>query len=186
MEDLEEKEQDRLGTEWALVVAAREALNIALRHEQPPTYKQAIHFGAVIAPSVLAPEHRILRGIKESEEAQLYAERAAAESVATGRPITRLEYIEREIAKLEKEIDALPDARLMKGRLDILKRVRLEIKPKEYSENQLILRDAVKVARTLPISGEGTEYREYQVDNGASCASACCIQTRQSTRLAPI
>jgi hypothetical protein len=146
-----------------LVVAAREALNIALRREQPATYRQAINFGAAIAPSVLAPDRRVLRGVKESEEARYYAELAIAESAATGRPITRLEYIEREIVKLEKGIDALPDASLtlMKSRLAVLKRVRQEIKPKEYTENQLIIRDALKVERKLPVSGEGTEYKEY-------------------------
>ncbi len=166
MEDLEEKERDRLGTEWALVVASRELLNIALRREQPATYRQAINFGADIAPSVLAPDRRVLRGVKESEEARYYAELAAAESASTGMPITRLEYIEREIAKLEKGIDALPDdaSKLMKSRLATLKRVRQEIRPKNYTENQLIVRDALKVERKLPVSGEGTEYKEYQVD----------------------
>ena len=166
MEDLEEKERDRLGTEWALVNAARELLNITLRREQPTTYRQAINFGAAIAPSVLAPDKRILRGVKESEEARYYAEMAIAESAATGRPISRLEYIEQEIAKFEKGISALPDESLtlMKGKLAILKRVRQEVKPKEYTENQLIIRDALKTQRKLPVSGEGTEYKEYQVD----------------------
>ena len=67
MEDLEEKERNRLGTEWAVVVAAREVLNIALRREEPTSYRQAINFGGAIAPSVLVPDKRILRGVRESE-----------------------------------------------------------------------------------------------------------------------
>jgi hypothetical protein len=142
-------------------MAARGVLDIALRREQPATYRQAINFGAAIAPSVLGRERRVLAGVKESEDARYYEELAAAESAANQIPITRLEYIEREIAKLEKGINALPDVTLMKSKLEALKRVRQEIKPKKYTENQLIMRDAIKVDRTLPITAEGTEHKEY-------------------------
>ena len=88
---------------------------------------------------------------------------AAAESIAGGSQISRLEYIEREIAVLEHGTKLLDDAPLMESKLEVLKRVRQEIKPKKFTENQLIIRDATKVNRTLPISGEGTEYKQYHV-----------------------
>jgi hypothetical protein len=165
MEDLDEQERGRLDTEWAVVVAAREVLNIALRREEPTTYRQAIKFGAAIAPSILAPGKRLLRGAPESELARYFAEMAAAESASTGKDVTRLEYVEREIAKLEQGIVALPDVKLMKSRLKTLKNVRQEIRPKENTENRLIIRDALKVKRNLIVSDEGADYREYDAGN---------------------
>ena len=79
---------------------------------------------------------------------------------------SRLEYIEREIAVLEHRTKLLDDAPLMESKLEVLKRVRQEIKPKKFTENQLTIRDATKVNRTLPISGEGTEYKQYHVGGG--------------------
>ena len=172
MEDLEEKERNRLGTEWAVVVAAREVLNIALRREEPTSYRQAINFGGAIAPSVLAPDKRILRRARESELASYYAELAAAESASTGITITRLEYIEKEIAKLEQGINALP-MKLMKSRLKTLRHLRQEIRPKEYTENKLIIRDALKVKRNLIVSGDGADYKEY--DAGDDRVLRICV-----------
>lgn len=167
MAELSEVERSRLDAEWALVSATREALNIALRREQSVTYRQALNVGEAIAPSVLAKDRRLLRGIKESEEARYYEETARAESAATGREINRMEVLERDIAKMERDIKAVdPDSvTLMKGRLEKLKKVRQELKPKTYTENQLIIRDAMKVDRWLPVSGEGTDYKEYLIDN---------------------
>ncbi len=48
MDDLTEIEQARLDTEWTLVVASREVLNIALRRDEPTTYRQAINWGRVL------------------------------------------------------------------------------------------------------------------------------------------
>jgi hypothetical protein len=165
MDDLTEIERARLDTEWALVVASREVLNIALRRDDPTTYRQALNFGAAIAPSVLAYERRVLHGIRESEQARFYAEMADAETKETGNVVTRLEIIEREIEDYEGKINALPNVNLMKRKLAKLELVRQEVKPKKYTENQLILRDAIKVERLLPVTKEGAEYREFQLDS---------------------
>lgn len=162
LDELTEKQKDRLAAEWLLVVALREGLDIALQQDQPVTYRQAVNFGEKVAPTVLGKENRILLGVRESNDARLYEQLATAESARTGLNISRLEYIDREIAKLSAGIAGSgTELSLAEGQLESLRRVRAEIIPKEYTENRLIVRDAYSVERRLPISQKGEDYKEY-------------------------
>jgi hypothetical protein len=137
----------------------------ALRRETATTYRQAINFGEVVAPSLLAKENRILLGARESKDARLYAELALAESARTGVPTTREEFIRRRIAQLREGIETSQlELGLAELELERLQRVLLEITPKKYTENRLIMRDAKDVERQLPVSGNGQDYKEYQLD----------------------
>ena len=61
----------------------------------------------------------------------------------------------------------------MKSRLKTLRHLRQEIRPKEYTENKLIIRDALKVKRNLIVSGDGADYKEY--DAGDDRVLRICV-----------
>jgi hypothetical protein len=164
MREEDEEKRSRLDAEWAFLNATREMMNIARRKPDLTTYNQAIHFGSAIAPSILGEDKRLIHGLKESNEARLFREKALAETTIKGRYVTALEVAEAEIRELNSQVTAVPDAELLQGRLEILKKVRQELKPKRVTENQIIFRDAIKTNRHLPITGVGTDSVEYSVD----------------------
>ena len=59
----------------------------------------------------------------------------------------------------------LKNKELLARRVGILKKIRQELKPKKLTENQAIFRTVLKTHRKLPISGEGNDYIEYQIDD---------------------
>jgi hypothetical protein len=155
--ELDEQQRARLDAEWAFLNATREMMNIARRKPASTTYNQGIYVGAVIAPSIMAPERRLLHGIKESNEAKLSRQKALADTAIRGRLVTGLDVLEEEMAELTSQVTAVPEAEMLQNRLTIVQRVYQELKPKKVSENQIIFRDAVKINRRLPITGMGTD-----------------------------
>jgi len=74
------------------------------------------------------------------------------------------ELLVEDIAELTRQTNVVSDVDLLENRLAVLEKVRLELKPRKFTENQVIFRDASKVERHLPITGQSTEYLEYAVD----------------------
>lgn len=162
--ELNEDQRARLDAEWAFINATREGMNIARRKPDQTTYNQAIHLGEVIAPGLMDPHRRLIPGDRESQEAKFFREQAVAESGVRGHVVTALEMCEEAIEKLERQTGIAPEAESLQNRLDLYIKVRQELKPKRYTENQIIFRDAIKTNHYLPISKDGTEYTEYIVD----------------------
>src|SRR5262249_3964762 len=142
--ELNEDQRARLDAEWAFLNATREMMNIARRKLDATTYKQAIRFGAAIAPGVLGEERRVIQGLKESVEAQTFRLKALAETRLQGRMVSPLELINKDIDELKSQTEVMPDAELLLSRLTILQKVRQEVTPKRVTENQMIFRDAIK------------------------------------------
>jgi hypothetical protein len=183
--ELDEQQRARLDAEWAFLNATREMMNIARRKPDSTTYNQAIYFGVAIAPSIMGPERRLLHGIKESNEAKLFREKALAETELRQRFVTGHDVLEEEIAALTSQVSAVPDAEMLQNRLAILKKVLQELKPKKVSENQIIFRDAVKTNRHLPITGMGTDTVPLRTPlrKLPRCKRAYCSQAKRGLRL---
>ena len=161
---MEENERLRLNTEWATTNALREIINIARRGDIQATYRHAIALGEDLLPELFDPHKRILEPAAESDNARYYRQKAAAETTRTGRHTTPLELIDEDIRELKAQVDVEPDADLLKSKLETLEKVRSEIKPKKYTENQLIFGDAFHSGFNLPMTGDGKGYREYRID----------------------
>ena len=161
---LEEWQRDRLNTEWILANAFREIINIAGRKPEKATFRQALRLAEKMAPGVFSPNKRILHGVMESVEARRYREKAEAESNLSAKHVSTFDYVNQEIQKITRQIEANPDGGLLRGELETLLRVREEVRPKKYTESPLIWRDAACSEMDLPVSGQGKGYTEFHVD----------------------
>ena len=161
---MEENDRLRLNTEWAITNALREIIYIARRGDIQATYRQALAFGEDLLPVLFDPHKRILEPATESDNARYYRQKAAAETTRTGKHTTPLELIDEDIKELIGQVEAEPDADLLKSKLETLEKVRAEIKPKKHTENQLIFGDAFHSGSNLPMTGEGKGYRDYRLD----------------------
>src|SRR4051794_39658449 len=133
--DLDEDQRARLDAEWAFLNATREMMNIARRKPDGTTYNQATHLGEAIAPGVMDPNKRLILGLKDSNEARYYRQKALAESELQGRYVSPLEVIEKDIKELTSQASVAPDAEALHSRLTLLKKIRQELKPKKITEH---------------------------------------------------
>jgi hypothetical protein len=162
--DLSENERSRLDVEWMTTSALRDGMAQATGRVEDSTYKQAFALGRQVAPEMYLSVNRILGDPAESQAAQEIRLQARAQSAVDGKTVTPLEYIESEIRKIERQIDALDDEqddRLLKNILQRHQDVRQELQPRENREVKLILGDAVQTGKGLPESGEGDGYKDY-------------------------
>jgi hypothetical protein len=165
--DLSEAQRDRLDVEWMTTSALRDGMVTAHGKPEEVTYKQAFALGRQVAPEMFLSVDRILDNPKESQAAQEIRQRARAQSILDNRTVTAVEYIENEIAKVRRQIQAIDDdddRNLLEGTLNRYENILQEIKPREYRETPLIFGDAIQTGRGLPQSGEGQGYKDYQLN----------------------
>jgi hypothetical protein len=160
--DLDDYQRARLDVEWAFLNATREGMNIFRRKPNGTTYKQAMRVGIQIAPELLSEERRIIAEPDESIEARTYRHKAVGETEIRNRIVFPTELVDEDIEELEKQ-HAANNSELLESRLTMLQRVRQELRPKKFTEHQIIMRDAVKLERYLPFTGESTDHIEYEV-----------------------
>jgi hypothetical protein len=159
--ELSEDQRARLDVEWMTTGALRDALVIAHGRPEEITYKQVFALSAQVAPELYLSVDRILDNPKESIGVQEIRQRASAQSALEGKHITPFEYLDVEILKIRRQIDAHPDPHLLENVLARYDTYRQEIRPREYRETALIIGDAVHTGRGLPGSGEGRGYNDY-------------------------
>ncbi|WP_169979958.1 hypothetical protein [Tautonia rosea] len=162
--ELSEDERLRLDVEWMTTNALREGMLFAHRYQDHITYKQSFALGLQVAPEIFSPARRILDNPPESQPAQEYRQRAAAQSKVEGRHIPPHEYVEREIRRTKEQFEADPDAHLLESILERLEAVKQELLPREHTETSLIFGDAINTRMELPFSGEGKGYKDYRLD----------------------
>lgn len=164
-DDSERTTHERLDVEWAILIAIREMLGVALKGKSTPTYEQALEFAKNISPSLFDSESTAL-GKREREIVKEYQQRAEAASLLKSKDVTPVEIVEHEISEFREMARTPGDRDLIQKRLQTLDNIRALLKPKKYSENQLILRDLFKVKRDLPAPPiEKDTYREFRLDN---------------------
>src|SRR5437899_2107599 len=107
--DLSENERSRLDVEWMTTSALRDGMAQATGRVEESTYKQTFTLGRQVAPEMYLSVNRILGDPAESQAAQEIRLQARAQSAVDGKTVTPQEYIESEIRKIERQIDALDD-----------------------------------------------------------------------------
>lgn len=153
----------RLNTEWSVLIALREVVGIALKGEVQPTYSQVLALAQKLFPQLFNPKESLLIRQRESDITREYRQQAEAEAELQKKPITPLELVEADIQKFENLVNTRVETDKLRVRLSKLHLARQELKQTEYSEQQLILRDALRTDREYPISGTGKDYREFQL-----------------------
>ena len=155
----------RLNTEWSFVVALREIAGIALKGEIQPTYAQSIALARALFPKLFNPDESLLIRQQESEITREYRQLAKAESSLQKKAIAPLELVKSDIAKYEKLVKTSVETDKLRQRLTKLQLAKHELQQTEYTEQQLILRDAIRTHSEYPISGSGKDYREFKLPN---------------------
>lgn len=162
--DTTERDQDHLNTDWAMANAFRELIKIARRGSIEATFRQAIALGEELLPDHFSPEKRMLHGVRETPNARYIRQLAEAQSVREGRSVPPVEVAERLISQERGNALLNPEGELIQTRLNNLQLTLEELKPKKTTEHQVIFRDVFRVVRDLPITREGKNSKQYQLD----------------------
>ena len=165
MDVLGEIDRARFDTEWSILNALRELSHIALRGDDPPTYRRVLHLAELLIPGIFSHEKRIIDKAPESIEAKGYREKALAETRRQGTQVTALELVEKDIKELQLQVYAVPEGTVIKSKLNTALLVRQEIKATRHSEGELIFRDAIATGINFDVSGSGQKYMEYKLDD---------------------
>ncbi len=154
----------RLDVEWTTLSALREMLGIALKGTQTPTYRQALDLGKVVAPSLFDSESSLLGKGVEPALVEQYREKADGLSQIEGHVVNPLDLLEKDI-ELNKRIIRTEGTRdQVRKQLSALERARPYFLPREYTENQLIIRDVHKAERPFPSPPiDGDTYRDFEL-----------------------
>jgi len=164
---LNPKDRARLNTEWSVLNALRELAHIALRTDDPPTYRRVLRLGEALLPGVFSVDERIIDRAPESKEARYWREMSVAETKRLGSPITATYLISEEIKRLEEAIKNNPESTIARSKLHTAMLVKVELTPTSHSENQLIFRDALATGLDLgdPSPKSFGRYKEYKLAN---------------------
>ncbi len=121
--------------------------------------------GQALLPELFDPERSLLFRQQESATARRYRQLADAESIERGERVTALELVEKEIERYQRLIQTSREHDELTRELNMLRRARGELQPRPHTEQQLILRDALRTYQDVPISGAGRDYREFALSN---------------------
>lgn len=158
----------RLNREWELLNAVREGIYLVSQSKQPPKYVVALAYAKQLAPALFDNENSQLFITDESNGAKHYRQLAYSESRIQGEYVSANELVERDIDRYDQLVRAAETTQrdeLVKQRAR-LHRIREELEQQSYTESQLMWKDRGTFDRTLPISGDGRGYREYDLSNG--------------------
>jgi hypothetical protein len=158
--------QARLEAEWTTLYAIRSTLGIAWSGSAVPTYADAQWLGEKLWPQVLAPENSLLHRDRESDEARLYRQKAAARTSRqpNKEPVTAVELVKEDIRELEQLIEGARNVRTnsLETRLRHLYDVQNELLPQRYSESQLI-QNIPNTYQPLPVTNRGRDTIEIEL-----------------------
>lgn len=161
------QENRRLDVEWVTLNALREMLGIAVKGENSPTYKDALELGAALLPELFDTDTSVIALGQESLLVREYKQRAEAESLLANRDISPLEIVDRDIEQFSRLMQTPGSRDQIRKRISALHNLRDQLRPKHYTENQLIIRDLFKVERDIPVPPiEGDTYRDFRLPNG--------------------
>ena len=160
-------DEARLESEWTTLSALREAISIALKGAFTPTYEQALAVGRELSPQMFGHGSSLISAGQESPGVREYRQRAEAESQIKREDISPVEIIDRDIREFTALADTGGNRSQIRRRIRTLENTRSQLVSREYTENQLILRDLFKARRDVVVPPrEGDKYRDFSLANG--------------------
>jgi hypothetical protein len=130
----------QLDSEWIFLCTTREMMWIAEETDMAPTYRRSLRTAKELAPEIY--HHNILEG-SEPKDVRYYRQLAEAESATSGKNVTPMELVEKEISKnerLAKTSDT--ESQLLKDKADSLSKIKVYFADELKTENQLIWKDS--------------------------------------------
>ncbi|MGI9057450.1 MAG: hypothetical protein ACR2H5_02635 [Ktedonobacteraceae bacterium] len=163
-----EEKKIRLNAEWSTLVALRDMRGIANKGSRTnsASYKQALLLGEALIPGLFDPQHSLLNRERLSETARRFIQIAEASSESEGKTISPIDLLEIEINKLAKLLTKESfsiDVDLIRKSMNDMRKAVEELRERKNTEHSLIFRDAYQVERKFPISGNGRNYREFEI-----------------------
>lgn len=145
-EDPTISDEDKKDFAFQATVAMRDALNIASKKQQPPTYEQAIRFFYELDPTLYTRICEILTEKNESETVKLYKEKARLESFKRDKDVTAEDLLNEDINNL-KQLKLLPNAEKEKTNsinreIAKLTAAIVALQPRHLTENAILNWDA--------------------------------------------
>ena len=152
LENLDRDEDEKRNLAFQTVVGMRDALSLATKKQQPPTYEQALTIINDLAPDLYNDVCKLISAKNDNDIVKYYREEAHIQSVISGIDIKPEDLISEEIdrlTKLKKEAK-LPknEIRLFESRIASLYVGLENLKPRELTENRILNRDYSKVDRS--------------------------------------
>jgi hypothetical protein len=158
---------------FQLVVALRDTVSLANKAPIMPTYESVINLFNDFSPELYKDIVNELPQRNLSEDAKVFIAEADVLSKQNNITITALEVLQTEIDKYkdllkDNETINLEDKRVLKGRIGSLEKIRKSLKPRELSENRILIRDSSKASRKefgAKVMDETDFYVDYQLKN---------------------
>lgn len=145
-------EEERAETAFQLVVAMRDTINIAKKTGNKSTYENAIQLFYDFSPELYNDIVDSLPQRNLSDEAKVYIASAKVESESSGKQVSPLTLLEEDIEKYKTIIkksdkDDKEGKKVLRNKLVSLESLRKSLKPREISENRILIRDTTKASR---------------------------------------
>lgn len=157
---------ERLDAEWVGLNALRETLRIAFKGQAAPTYSDTLRVARDLAPELYHPNVSVLAQAQEQPAVREYRQRALAESELRGLTVSPVEVINREIGELERLLTTHGERDRIESKIRTLETIKLQLQDRPYTENQLLMRDTFKAARSVHLVAPPIErdtYTEYRL-----------------------
>ncbi|MFD0994241.1 hypothetical protein [Tenacibaculum geojense] len=141
-------EESKRNLAFQTIVAHRDLLQLASKKQQPPTYENALGLLNELAPELYSDFIELLTRRNESELVQYFKDLSEIKSQETGKDISPIELIERQIKTLQDLHDQDPSKKTVSKRLMEHLVAREKMEPVRLTENRILNRDFNQVDRT--------------------------------------
>jgi hypothetical protein len=166
---------NRIDAEWVTLNAVRGMVKIAANGDlAKATYDNTLELGGELYPALLGADSSILRRERQSDTVKEYRQKAQLKSIKQAKEVTALSLLQADIAELKDLLEISRSNKSERAKTDQLKRrlgiliaAAAELNPAPHTENQLIFRDALSVARTVPALRTGKSYRDFELPDSS-------------------
>ncbi len=145
------EEEHRRDVAFQALVAMRDALSIATRAQQPPTYEQSLRMYHDLDPEIYQEFDNLLSEKNDNDIVKLYKEEAKLESISHRTKIEPSDLIEKEIKRynnLKLETEAQKgDTKHIDRKIAQLYSALENLKPRYITENAILMQDTFHVER---------------------------------------
>lgn len=150
---------------FQFVVALRDTLSFASKSKIKPTYEATLNILHDLDSELYDEAVTVIPEKNKSELVKYYIDEAQINSISSGETVSPIDLIQNEIdrlakllisAEINKQDKELESRRRIDRKILELEAAKLNLKPRKYSENRLLIRDFSKVDR----KDTGAEYFE--------------------------
>jgi hypothetical protein len=144
--------EDRKPIAFQLVVAMRDALNLAKKKGSKPTYENTIRLFHDFSPELY---HDIVSALPQrnmSEDAKVYIARAQVESKENETPVEAIDLLKADIdtyraVLLQANRNDIEQTKTLRNKVSSLESLKKSLRPRTLTENRILIRDTSRANR---------------------------------------